>query len=166
MQSYLQRKAQEEQAPWMKVAHSYLGLREVLTDGTLNPTVREFFRATRYPMDQVNVVTPWCSSFGCAVVSQVGIVSPRSARARDWLSWGIGLSRPIYGSMLVFIRGDASKMQGHFGFCDATPAEGSSVIDCLGGNQANSVCVRSKPRAELLGIRWPAHWPVPPEALL
>ena len=101
---------------------------------------------------------PWCSSFLCSAFEETGIPSTRSAKARSWLKWGIGLDRPKEGSVTVLWRGthdDGSR--GHVGLY---VGEEKNYIKLLGGNQSNKVCVKRYPKFQVLGYRWPSleHW--------
>src|SRR3954468_16024290 len=94
-----------ELAPWMERAKRQVGTREVL-HGELNPLIRKWFvSATKFPLTRVDARTPWCAAFACAMLEDAGLVSPHSARARDFLAWGVPLVRPIFGSVMVFQRG-------------------------------------------------------------
>ena len=159
-------------APWLSIAHRYDGLRELLQDGTLNPTVREFFRGTRFPVELVHEKTPWCAAFACTVFEISGVPHPRSARARDFLHSPhfVKLVSPVLGSLLVFERstpGLASDRYGHVGFCDAALVSVHQLeVSCFGGNQANAACARRKKMEHLIAPLWPKGHPLPPAAVL
>lgn len=150
-----------ELAPWLRHARQHDGLRERMADGTLNPVVRDCFRHTRFPAAMVSIRTPWCGAFACACLELADVRSPRTARARDFLDWGIALVWPVFGAALVFERGPGG---GHVGFCDRGLQLGALTISCFGGNQGDAACSRPQPLAALLGVRWPDGWPLPPEA--
>lgn len=146
-------------APWMEVATRYRDLRERTPAGDLSPDVRAFFRHTRFPPELVNSHTAWCAAFVCACLELTGVRSPRSARARDFMTYGLELVRPVYGAVLVFARGlDPAK--GHVGFA-SWPISPLGNVWCYGGNQDNAVCARAKPRGSLLSVRWPESAPLP-----
>ncbi len=149
-------------APWMPIARSFVGLREILPSGELNPVVRGFFDATRFPKDQINKTTSWCSAYACTCLERASVRSPHSARARDFLPWGLELEAPVYGAILVFSRGLDDGNKGHVGFC-AQPSItfGDVQVKCLGGNQDNQCCIRPKVIGTLLGVRWPEDIPLP-----
>lgn len=148
-------------APWMRVAHSYLGLHELTDAGELNPTVRGFFTHTKFPPALITKRTAWCAALVCACLEEVEIVSPRSAGARHFETWGYTLERPLWGCIAVFRRGsDATKRRGspkrHVGFVDSSGPKDALIF---GGNQDNRVKLKPYPWADLVALRWP--YPVP-----
>jgi uncharacterized protein (TIGR02594 family) len=152
----------EVPAPWLTRGLSYLGRREIV-GGKLSAWVRTLFKRTRFPAELVTEKTAWCAAFLCTVLEECGVRSPRSARARDFLSWGIGLAHPIPGSILVFTRGDPSADTAHVALCVCNLPGGR--VQALGGNQRNAVTIETRLRAQLLGVRWPSDHPLPQEAV-
>lgn len=150
-------------APWMARGLSYLGRREIVR-GKLSEWVRSLFTRTRFPREMVNEKTAWCGAYACTVLEESGIRSPRSARARDFLSWGIALAHPIPGALCVFTRGDPSADTAHVAFCVRLLSDGRT-LQALGGNQRNAVTIENRLRAQLLGVRWPADQPLPRDAV-
>lgn len=113
-------------------ATSELGQKEI--DGLAhNKRILEYHKITslRASSDEV----PWCSSFACWVVEQEGVKSPRSARAADWISWGVKLEKPERGCVVLLSRTGGS---GHVGFFSHSE---EGLIFLLGGNQNNEVSV-------------------------
>lgn len=159
----------EELAPWMQVANSYGGLPE-LVGQKLNPVIAAMIaQHTYFPVAMINPRTNWCAAFASACLERAKLPSPHSARALDFLGFGVGLKYPVFGALLVFGRGAPSLGLGHVGFCALTPAVADSrAVLCLGGNQGNQVCAVAKQTSQLKpgGIRWPASWPLPPGAEL
>jgi uncharacterized protein (TIGR02594 family) len=160
-------------APWLRIAHRYDGLRELLDDGQLSPTVRDFFRATKYPRELVTTKTPWCAAFACPVFEICGVPHPHSARARDFLKSPhfVALRAPVLGSLLVFERHQpgtlASDTYGHVGFCArALVSPHQLEVQCFGGNQDNAACARRKKLEHLIASLWPKGHPLPPDAVL
>lgn len=153
--------------PWMDRAHAYLGLRELTSVGTLNPTIVGWLeKHTKFPKEIINARTSWCAAACCAWLEEAKVQSPHSARARDFLAWGISLRFPIYGCALIFERGDPKLGQGHVGFCDLTPPlPDPPAVLTLGGNQGNRVSVVAQDMLRLLGARWPLGWPLPDNAV-
>lgn len=142
----------------MRTALGYVGVRE-LVGGVLNPRVRAMFDSTRFPRELITRQTSWCAAYACAVLEESGYASPHSARARDFLAYGTERTQPTYGTIAVFSRGvDPRDAKGHVGF--VVDVDGPDVL-LLGGNQQNCVCIRARPLAELLGLRWPVIAPRP-----
>jgi uncharacterized protein (TIGR02594 family) len=146
---------------WLQHARSFVGQRE-LERGRVARFVVDCFRRTRFAVARVTNTTPWCSAFACRVLEDVGIESPKSARARDFLAWkgGRALVAPVPGSICVFRRGPEA---GHVGF--ATDYQRAGKVPILGGNQDNRVCEQKKSTADLLGVFWPKGEPLPPDAV-
>lgn len=141
--------------PWMHIAQTYerAGILEVPGDKA-HPTILSFFKHTSLKGSKLALSdeTAWCSAFACACMEQAGIKSPRSARARDWLKWGVELTEPRPGCIVVFWRGHPTGAEGHVAFFvdgDAT------TVHVLGGNQRNRVCVAPYERDHVISYRWP-----------
>jgi uncharacterized protein (TIGR02594 family) len=153
-------------APWMRMAFAHEGLEEIDAQGELADAVRAFFSHTRFPLALVNRRTSWCAAYACTVLESAGIRSPKSARARDFLAWGMPLTRPIFGAVLIFERPTfvgvsvLPEWRAHVGFCSSHPTRDAINVACFGGNQGNRVCEVPKPVKALLGVRWPPGYPV------
>jgi uncharacterized protein (TIGR02594 family) len=140
---------EQEEFPWMSIALSEIGQREVPGEGN-NPRVLEYLRST--DLDQASAskdATFWCSAFVNWCVEKAGYAGSNSAWARSWLNWGKGVTRPRRGCIAVFRR-DAG---GHVAFYVGTARESYQV---LGGNQKDAVCIAEYRKADLLGFRVPA----------
>jgi uncharacterized protein (TIGR02594 family) len=108
---------------------------------------------------------PWCSSFVnyCVTTCGVDLKTTRSARARSWLRWGVGLGYPCLGCIVVLKRGgsnqpgpDVINAQGHVGFFVGYQETAQGHISVLGGNQSDRVCTFAYPADRVLGYRWAA----------
>lgn len=144
-------------APWMKVAESYLGVKEVKGEDKHHPDILRFLKSTDLGAWGANRdETPWCSAFvNYCFESPTGTFSvqgTRSARARSWLGWGVELEKPRYGCVVVLKRGKAPK--GHVGFY-MNPHKYIGHFEMLGGNQNDSVCIGKYRDTDVLGYRWP-----------
>lgn len=139
--------------PWITKARTYLGLTEV-SGSSHAPQILEFWRLCELPFKDDE--TPWCAGFVGACLEQSGIRSTRSGLAASYLKWGVPLSEPRIGAVLVFNRSAGS---GHVGFC--VGEQGDKLL-VLGGNQANAVNIKAFPKSQLKpgGIRWPDSVPV------
>jgi uncharacterized protein (TIGR02594 family) len=146
---------------WLRVAVGELerGVREV-PGPSANPRIVDYHRATSLKATSDEV--PWCASFVCWCLEAAGVASTRSAAARSYLSWGVGVSvdHPPVGSVVVLSRGataagpDVVDAPGHVGFCWSFLSPSGVVL--LGGNQGDQVSLVVYPRSRVLGIRWPA----------
>jgi uncharacterized protein (TIGR02594 family) len=132
----------------MNVALAEMGVTE--TPGAGNtPRVLEYLRSTNVDIGMAALdATPWCSGFVNWCVKRAGLVGTNSAAARSWLQWGVPLTVPRRGCIVVFSR-DAG---GHVAFF--MRAEGEQLL-VLGGNQADRVSVAPYHSTRLLGYRLP-----------
>jgi len=152
---YLAREGEEsspvvehEEFPWMSIAVSEIGEREVPGAGN-NPRVLEYLKST--DLDAVSAAkdsTFWCSAFVNWCVEKAGYAGSNSAWARSWLNWGKSVARPRRGCIAIFSRGSG----GHVAFYVGAQGQDYQV---LGGNQGDAVCVAGYPKARLLGFRVP-----------
>ncbi len=132
--------------PWMRIAEAELGVREI-AGSTHEPRIIEYHATTgRFTTDEV----PWCSSFLNWVIEAAGLKGTKSAAALSWRNWGKTLASPSYGSIAVM---DYGRGRGHVAFVAGRTATDSLVL--LGGNQADSVCLRSYRRSSIAAYVYP-----------
>ena len=152
-----QESSTESSDDWMNIAKSLIGTNE--TPGNKNnPTIIQWAKdlgiINEYNADSI----PWCGLFVARVMSESGhdvIDSP--LWALSWKNYGEKLSKPLYGSILVFKRTGG----GHVGFCVGYDDDYYHV---LGGNQSDSVSITRIEKARCVAIRWPNNVPHGPEA--
>jgi uncharacterized protein (TIGR02594 family) len=133
-------------APWFDLAQSQIGVKEA--PGAANTLqVIEYFQGAA-KLDSV----PWCAAFVGWCLDEAGYRGTGSLMARSYLEWGIKLTKPQRGCVVVFKRGVPPA--GHVGFVDSFNA---STVMCLGGNQSDAVTVTRFPRSSVLGFRWPSQ---------
>lgn len=148
--------------PWLTIAIHQLGVQEI-AGKMANPKIVEYLRTTKLPDSmRVSDETPWCSAFVNWCMERSGIPGTGLANARSWLTWGESLAKPKRGAVMVFADDARGPSAGHVTFyweTTTTLIGGSTLYDCLGGNQGNKVCMRRYPPARLLAIRWPTHLP-------
>ena len=138
-----------EKAPWMILAERELGVSEV-AGGVHNPRIIAYHSATTLKATTDEI--PWCSSYACWVMEGSGILSPRSAAARDWLGWGVEIKEPQYGCITVLDRKTRNNPRSaHVGFFARAP------LYLLGGNQRNRVGVDAFDVSRVLGYRMPGE---------
>jgi len=134
------------------VAAKELGIHE--TAGAV-ATARIVEYAKHTSMAATSDEVPWCSSFANFAVDTAGFAGTHSAAARSWLKWGVALTTPILGCIVVLDRhDDANPSAAHVTICDH-PDISNGVVRCLGGNQGNSVKVSRFSTAKVLGYRSP-----------
>lgn len=143
--------------PWVTEAKKYIGQKEI--KGTKhNPFVLRLWSLIRAPFTDDE--TPWCAGFVGGMLEAAGIKSTRSAWARSYRTWGVGLSSAVPGCIVVFERGPTS---GHVAFVLGKDRAGNLM--CLGGNQGDMVKVSPFSKARVLSYRWPAGVRVVKDAL-
>jgi len=138
--------------PWLVTARSEIGVRE-RPGKPNNARIQEYHAATRgggvlHRLDQ----TAWCSSFLNWVFARYDIEGTRSKRARSWESWGVELTEPVLGCVVVFSRGPKLSGLGHVALFEQQLGE---MVLVTGGNQKNSVCRAGYPLRRVITYRWP-----------
>ena len=137
-----------EMPPWLEIAEKELGVHEIPGPQS-EKRVLEYHQATilKATADEV----PWCSSFACWVMDMCDLESPKSAMARSWLKWGVRLTVPAFGCIVVLSR-PPDPASGHVGFYvgSTTP----DTIRVLAGNQGDKVSIANFPRSRILQYRW------------
>lgn len=138
---------------WIENGRKYIGVKEV-PGPTHNPIILGMWKLAKLAGIK-NDEIPWCSGFACAVLEEVGIRSPRSDGAKNWLNWGVVLSKPVYGCVVVFRRPGGW----HVGFVVGEDAQARLMV--LGGNQGNQVSIAAFERTRVEGFRFPSGEPIP-----
>jgi uncharacterized protein (TIGR02594 family) len=139
-----------DQPRWLDIAWTELGVAEV-AGADDNPRIVQYYADAGFP-DIAHDEVAWCAAFVGACLARSGYTHARSLRARSYLDWGTTLSEPRLGAIAVFPRGGDPAL-GHVGFVIGVS---SGAIALLSGNQSNAVRATLHPRADLLGLRWPA----------
>lgn len=94
----------------------------------------------------------WCGLFAGWVLKENGLEIPEKFMvARSYLKYGVEVSRPFAGDVVVFWRVSRNSWQGHVGFF--VREAGSGHIWVLGGNQQGKVCTQKMSLKRLLGYR-------------
>lgn len=146
-------------APWMDIAIAELGIHEDSLPGQHTARILEYHKTTS--LQATDDETPWCSSFVNWVMKKSGRQGTNSAAAKSWLSWGLEVTNPEPGTVVVIKKktpgvtqatGSASGFHVGF-FISLSPTH----IQILGGNQADQVKYSSFPLSdyEVKGYRKP-----------
>lgn len=136
---------------WLDTAYSLIGEREI-PGPKHNPLILKMWQAIHsgwFKDDE----TPWCAGYVGYCLEQNGIKSTRSAAARSYEKFGVKLSRPAVGCIVVFTR----KGGGHVGFVVGKDRYGNLMV--LGGNQGNMVKISPFSLDRVTAYRWPSIWP-------
>lgn len=153
-------KVPSKRPPWLKVAYTYIGLREI-KGSRHNPKIVEWWKklGLHFRDDE----TPWCAGFVNGVIEEAGFRSPpkydAAARGWDWTGHGAKLSGPCVGAIVTFWRGKKSSGTGHIGFVVGKDQKGNLMV--LGGNQGNAVNIKPFSLSRVLSYRWPDGSPMP-----
>jgi len=139
--------------PWMKIAHSYMGVHEG-TDLKANPTVLKFFLESGHGEVKNDHRTPWCAAFVGAVLHEAGLPNSGTLWALDYAKYGQALKKPLVGAIGVKKRTGG----GHVFFIAGFDAK---TVYALGGNQNDRVCIEGIPRAQIVAFRWPMGVAIP-----
>lgn len=141
---------------WLKTAQASIGVKEY-PGAANNPLIMRMatkaakFLGIKYDGDHV----PWCGLFASYCMVENGFIPPSIAiRASEWAKWGVALSKPAPGAVLVFTREGG----GHVGFYISEDAQ---YFHVLGGNQGDAVSIIKIARDRCTAIRWPKEIPLP-----
>lgn len=132
------------------LAESFIGSNE--SNAQANKTLTAFFKNFGgQKLDPAQ--TAWCAAFANSILAASGDAGTGRLNAKSFLAWGYEPEKPRKGDVIVLTRGstDPADWRGHVGFFDGYNADGS--VRVLGGNQDNSVNIKSFPRQQILGIR-------------
>lgn len=128
-------------------AKGYLGNTEKENHKVLSAFIKKVF-----PNDFNDVrQTAWCAGFVNAVLNAEGTKGTGKLNARSFMKWGVEVTDPSEGDVVVFWRESKSSWKGHVGFFAGYDDEGDILV--LGGNQNDSVSIKSYPKERLLGFR-------------
>ena len=163
---------------WIDIARQELGQREESGLSANNPRILEYLATfsflseyrykvknkktgkkvkTAYTMSQVDE-TPWCACFVNWCLQKAGQPVHDSARAKDWLNYGVALDQPRLGAIVVLYKKPGKSTAGttssgyHVGFYIS--GIGSDLV-ILGGNQSNQVSEKAMSGWTVKGYRWP-----------
>lgn len=129
-----------------KIAMQQQGLKEG------NPVLTEFLRKSNPNLDPRQ--TPWCAGYVGSVLNASGMKGTNSLMARSYLNWGNPVKSPSVGDIVVL---DTARdgVHGHVGFYAGQDPKGG--IKVLGGNQDNSVSIKTFNPNLVLGYRQPPN---------
>lgn len=154
------RKSRSEQPPWMRLAYSFLGLKEI-RGKQHNKKIVGWWEALglHFRDDE----TPWCAGFMNRMVQMAGLAIPKKYRAAAlgwrWAVHGTRLQGPAVGAVFTITR-PGKPGSGHTGFVAGKDSKGNVMI--LGGNQGNAVSINPyHPTARDARYYWPEGYPLP-----
>ena len=149
--------------PWLKIAQSYVGLREIRGD-LHNPTILEWLKYHALNIGNWGKgrdETPYCAAFVSHCLHAAGYQGTDHGLAIKYADWGRP-SRFKRGAIIVIQRKRTNKNNStgsnrggyHVGFL---VEHGKNYYKILGGNQSNQVKVSTymKKGWRLIALRWP-----------
>lgn len=133
----------------IKTALSQYGVKEVKGSKD-HPQILNYFNSLGFDGAKLKDETAWCSAFANWVAKTAGYEYSKKLNARSWLSTGTSTDTPQPGDIVVLWREDPNSWKGHVGFY---VKQSKRYVYVLGGNQANSVCIKAYPKNRLLDYR-------------
>lgn len=128
-------------APWYDIAKAELGIKENSKSDKHNARIIEYHSSTSLAAKTDEI--PWCSSFVNWIITQSGYKGTNNALAKSWLDWGLKVTFPKQGDIVVIQKKTVSSDQNtgsstgyHVAFFDSKSV---THIRLLGGNQRDSV---------------------------
>lgn len=129
-----------------------------------NRRIHEYFLATTYH-PKVGTYEAWCAAFANWCMQQSGVPGTKSAAAASWLQWGVELSEPRHGCvMVIHWAGGRSRGSGnHVTFFDhaAFDQVAGDHVYYFGGNQTRlhqfSLGNASQRAMTSVHYRWPGN---------
>jgi uncharacterized protein (TIGR02594 family) len=132
---------------WLDEARKDIGLREVPGAETAPMIARWLVELGAWWQDDE---TPWCGVAVAAWMRRCGIDQPKHwYRAKGWLDWGIEVSWPVVGAVVVFSRDGG----GHVGI--VAGRDELNRLWVIGGNQGNEVKLSLFDQKRVVGYRLP-----------
>lgn len=140
--------AKKGELPWIVTARQLIGIEED-TSKESNEAIMEWANFVGVDDVYTNDDIPWCGLFEGYLMKANGIEPPSSMLwALSWNNWGIKLSEPAFGCVIVFKRDGGGHVGNYLG-------ENDTHYYVLGGNQSNAVNIRAMEKNRVVGFRWP-----------
>ena len=119
------------------------GWKELHKQGGTNPKIKFLWDEIGYNGANYADKVAWCAVFTGAVLKRSGNKYIKTAQSRKYAGYGkkVSLDEVKQGDIVVFFRGGRDSGKGHVGF--ATGNKTDRTIEVLGGNQSNTLSVRS-----------------------
>tara|TARA_B100000902_G_scaffold69388_1_gene75293 strand:+ start:291 stop:1802 length:1512 start_codon:yes stop_codon:yes gene_type:complete len=119
------------------------GWKELHKQGGTNPKIKFLWDEIGYNGAQYADEVAWCAVFTGAVLKRSGNKYIKTAQSRKYAGYGkkVSLDDVKQGDIVVFFRNGLESGKGHVGF--ATGNKTDRTIEVLGGNQSNTLSVRS-----------------------
>ncbi len=143
---------------WITEARKMIGVHESPASAD-NPVVVQLFADAGHP-EVIHDETPWCAAFVGAMLNRSGLKGTMSLWALDYQKWGIKLQDVALGAVATKMRKDerGKIVGGHVFFVVGWD---KNNVYGLGGNQSDSIEIKSFPRSVVTAYRWPNEVPLP-----
>ncbi len=122
-----------------------------------NPEIDAWIEKLGLKLDGDN--DPWCAVGTGFWLETAGIMSTRSAAARSYESFGVGLGWPAYGAIVTLWRGSPDSWMGHVGLLVGRDEFGRPML--LSANSRDRVGIDPFDPDRVTAIRWPTIKPYP-----
>ena len=147
---------------WITKARGYIGKKETKVNVKDDPFIKMLFEARgnvykEWAENRTVNEANWCAAFVSYCLDnggQTALSGYDGIRAKSYLNFGTAIDKPVIGAIAVFPREGG----GHVGFVVGGK---DGQLDILGGNQSNSVCIKTFSESSALGFVIPSGWIVP-----
>lgn len=138
---------------WLVEARRHIGVREI-KGPKHNSVIVGWLRTLKaWWLDDE---TPWCGVFVAHCIAITGYKLPKHwYRAKGWLDWGVAISDPVVGAIVIFAREGG----GHVAIVVGRDAAGNLM--CIGGNQGDMVKISPFSTLRVQGYRIPQDMKLP-----
>jgi uncharacterized protein (TIGR02594 family) len=144
----------------MRFANAEMGVAEIKRRGEHNKRIVEYHSATSLGARTDEVA--WCASFVNWCLREAGVSGNRSARAKDFGSWGQALDQPRYGCVVHLYKSPRRGVDGRTGSSSGNHvaffiSQTATHVRLLGGNQGDQVRESNYPLSQykVVAMRWP-----------
>lgn len=138
---------------WLDLGQQYIGTTEIKGKDH-NQTILGFWKSIKMGGIKNDEIA-WCAAFVGAMLEMSGVRSTRSESARSYAQWGLELSGPCVGAIVVFWRDHPDSHFGHVGFVVGRDQKGNLMV--LGGNQKDAVNIMPFALDRVVGYHWPPN---------
>lgn len=142
------------QPPWLQWALGHLGEKEDESADN-NPFILNLWEVIGIKWTHTRDIdskVPWCAAFVGAALAMTGYQHTGSGLARSYLSYGTPLETFRPGCVLVWPRG-SNPRAGHVDL--GVRLDDDGIVEKVGGNVKNQVCLAKRPIKEAIGMRYP-----------
>ncbi|GJM64795.1 TIGR02594 family protein [Persicobacter diffluens] len=135
----------------LQIAFAELGIKEI-PGVSHHERILEYARSSGFGKQVDRDEIPWCSIFMNWCCQEARLQRSHQMNARSWLQVGLPVDDPVPGDVVIFWRESPASWKGHVGLFLGFSKNLQEVFT-LGGNQDNSVSVRSYQHEQVLGFR-------------